>query len=217
VDYRLAPEHRFPHGLEDAFAALVHVAHHPEWFGVDPERLGVAGDSAGGTFAAAICQRALARGPRIAFQLLICPILDVLGETAARRDLARGYFLDRETMARDLELYVPRGADLSDPRLSPLRARSVARLPTAYIHTAQFDPFSEEAETYAARLVKAGVPVHGVCHPGMIHFFYAMPRMIPYALTAARIIGAEIRHAVQLPMLPERRTQIRTRPELIRA
>ena len=86
VDYRLAPEHAFPHGLADGFAAYAHIACHPRDFGIDPRRLGIGGDSAGGTLAAAICR--MARdfgGPAIAFQLLICPILDIFGESAARR------------------------------------------------------------------------------------------------------------------------------------
>jgi len=214
--YRLAPEHRFPAGLNDCFDAARHVAEHPRKFGIDPARLGVAGDSAGGTLAAAVCRLARDRGkPHIGFQLLICPILDVVGEAASRRELKEGYFLDRETLLRDLELYCPPDADLSDPLLSPLMAEDFAQLPPAYIHTGQFDPFGDEGEAYAAKLVEAGVPVHGICHPGMIHFFYAMPRLIPYARKAAEIIGAEMRYAVGL--VGERRAQIRMRPELIRA
>ncbi len=207
VDYRLAPLHPFPYGLADAIAALNYVTRNPKIFGIDPERLGVAGDSAGGTLAAVLCRIARdAGGPVIAFQLLLCPILDVHGESAARRELAEGYFLDSETLRRDLELYVPDGIELSDPRLPP-----------AFIHTGQFDPFSDEGEDYAQRLGGWGVPVHGRAHPGMIHYFYCMPRMIPYAAEAMRIIGSEIRYAVKLPQLSERRVHRRIRPELIRA
>ena len=217
VDYRLAPEHPFPFGLADAVAALKYVTAQPKLFGIDARRLGVAGDSAGGTLAAVLCRIVRdAGGPAIAFQLLLCPILDVHGESAGRRELAQGYFLDSETLARDLELYAGDN-DLSDIRLSPLRAEEYAGLPPAYIHTAQFDPFADEGETYAQRLGGFGVPVAGRAHPGMIHYFYCMPRMIPYAHEAMRIIGAEIRHAVQLPALTERRVQRRIRPELIRA
>ncbi len=198
VDYRLAPEHPFPQALEDGLKAFRHVAGHPEAFGIDPARLGIAGDSAGGTLAAAICHGLkVAKGaPVIAFQLLICPILDVYGESAARLALADGYFLDRDTLLRDLELYCP-GADLSDPRLSPLRAADVSGLPPAFIHTGEFDPFGEEGEAYGARLARAGVPVRSRRHTGMIHFFYCMPRMIPYALEAVRIMGADIRSAME--------------------
>jgi acetyl esterase len=215
VDYRLAPEHPFPYGLADAVTALRHITGNPKLFGIDPARLGVAGDSAGGTIAAALCRIARdAGGPGIAFQLLLCPILDVFGEAASRRELSEGYFLDSETLARDLELYLPHGTERSDIRLSPLCAEEYTGLPPAYIHTGQFDPFSDEGEAYAQRLGGFGVQVAGRAHPGMIHYFYCMPRMIPYANEALRIIGTEIRHAVALPQ--ERRTQRRIRPELIR-
>ena len=221
VDYRLAPEHGFPLGLEDGFAALAHIARNPKIFGIDSARLGIAGDSAGATLAAAICRRtrdAVRKGensPAIAFQLLVCPILDIHGESTARRELADGYFLDRETLLRDLELYCP-DADRADPRLSPLLADDFSGLPPAFIHTAQFDPFGDEGEAYAAKLLAAGVAVHGRSHPGMIHYFYCMPRMIPYAHQAMHLIGAEIRYAVKLLGNPERRSQNRIRPELIR-
>jgi acetyl esterase/lipase len=217
VEYRLAPEHPFPQGLNDGYAAVAHIMSNAREFGVDPARLGVAGDSAGATLAAAICRTARdGGGPRIAFQLLICPILDVLGEAASRRELSEGYFLDREMLMRDLELYCP-GAERADPRLSPLCATEYDDLPAAFIHTAQFDPFADEGEAYAQRLGAAGIAVHGVAHPGMIHLFYCMPRMIPYALDAPRIIGAELRYAMNLPTLRERRAQRRMRPQPIRS
>ena len=217
VDYRLAPEHPFPVGLTDAVAALRHVCGNSKLFGIDPARLGVAGDSAGGALAAALCRIARdADVPGIAFQLLICPILDVLGQSGARRELAEGYFLDGETLRRDLELYVPPSVELSDVRLSPLRAEEFAGLPPAFIHTAQYDPFSDEGEEYAQRLGGFGVAVHGRAHPGMIHYFYCMPRMIPYASEFIQIVGREIRYAVRLPPL-ERRNHRRIRPVLIRA
>jgi acetyl esterase len=146
VDYRLAPEHPFPQGLGDGYAAFAHIARNPKIFGIDPQRLGIAGDSAGGTLAAAITLRARdTGGPAIAFQLLICPILDIHGESAARRELAEGFFLDRETLGRDLELYARGPVPLSDPRLSPLLADDLSALPPAFIHTGQFDPFGMKA------------------------------------------------------------------------
>jgi len=217
VDYRLAPEHPFPYGLSDAIAALNHVTRNAALFGVDLKRLGVAGDGAGASLAAVLCRIARDAGSdAIAFQLLLCPILDVRAETVSRRELAEGHFLDLETLCRDVELYVPKDCDLADLRLSPLRAEEFAGLPPAFIHTAQFDPFGEEGEAYAQRLGGFGVPVHGRCHPGMIHSFYCFPKMIPYALEAIRIIGTEIRYAVRLPPLPERRIARRIRPELVR-
>jgi len=216
VDYRLAPEHPFPYGLSDAIAALNHVTRNAGLFGIDLKRLGIAGDGAGACLAAVLCRIARDAGSEaIAFQLLLCPILDVLA-ASSRRDTDEGLLLDMETFRRDLELYVPQDCDLADLRLSPLRAEEFAGLPPAFVHTAQFDSFSEEGEAYAQRLGGFGVPVHGRCHPGMIHGFYNLARMIPYASEAIRIIGTEIRYAVRLPPLPERRIARRIRPELVR-
>jgi acetyl esterase/lipase len=194
VDYRLAPEHPFPTAVEDAQAAVLALAKHAGVFGIDPRRLGVAGDSAGGGLAAAVCQLAREHGPSIAFQLLICPILDIAVESASRIELAAGYFLDRATLERDLQLYAP--FDRTDPRVSPLRAASFLGLPPAFIHTAESDPFRDEGHAYAARLAQAGVQVTETRHPGMIHYFYAMPRMIVRAETALQAMGAELARAL---------------------
>ena len=217
VDYRLAPEHPFPYGLSDAVAALNHVTRNAELFGVDPKRLGVAGDGAGANLAAVLFRIARDAGSQaIAFQLLLCPILDMQAKCAFPPELGDGALDAFEIFRRDLELYVPAGCDLADVRLSPLHAEEFAGLPPAFIHTAQFDPFGEQGEAYAQRLGGFGVPVHGRCHPGMIHGFYRLPRDIPYALEAARLIGTEIRYAVRLPPLPERRVARRIRPQLVR-
>ncbi len=199
VEYRLAPEHPFPEGLRDACTAVTHVARNSREFGIDPARLGVAGDSAGATLAAAVCQWARDEGgPRLACQLLLCPIMDLEAETPSRHELAEGWFCNRDALMHDLALYCG-GADRGDPRLSPLRARSLEDLPPAFIHTAQYDPFVDEGAAYARRLAEAGVAVEGRVHPGMIHFFYCLPRMIPYAQQAAEIAGAQIRFALHQP------------------
>jgi acetyl esterase len=190
VDYRLAPEHPFPAAIEDVGAAVAAIFGDAEAFGIDARRLGVAGDSAGGGLAAAVCQMARQDGPRIAFQLLICPILDVSTESASRMELAEGYFLNRATLERDLELYGPK--DRADPRVSPLRAADLGGLPPAFIHTAEFDPFRDEGHAYAQRLRDAGNAVLETCHPGMIHYFYAMPRIIGHAEVALAMMGGEI-------------------------
>jgi acetyl esterase/lipase len=190
VDYRLAPEHPFPAGLEDARASLRWAFDEADKLGADPARIGLAGDSAGANLATAV---ALGEQQELALLLLICPILDLAGETASRVALAQGYFLDQATMAADLADYLPAGVDPGDPRLSPLRALDLSGLPPTLIHSAEFDPFHDEAVAFAKRLQAAGLSVRHTDHPGMIHYFYALPRAIPYALEANAAIGEEVR------------------------
>ncbi len=196
VDYRLAPEHRFPAALEDALMATRWVAAHAGELGIDPRRLGVCGDSAGATLAAVICQAAAAGGPPLALQVLICPIMDYGAQTESRRRFGRGYFLDEATLRHDLEHYLGADDDLSDPRISPLRATALAGLPPSCIHTAEYDPLRDEAADYAQRLQQAGVPTTYRCHLGMIHLFYGMEPMIPYAASGLELIGADVRAAL---------------------
>lgn len=194
VDYRLGPEARFPAAVEDACAATRWVARHAAQLGIDPHRLGVAGDSAGATLAAVAAQTLSGEGEiELAGQFLLCPILDYRGETASWREFGAGYFLERETLEHDLKHYLGEGADPSDPRISPLRAERLEGLPRACIHTAECDPLRDEGAEYAARLEKAGVAASYRCHSGMIHLFYALGAVIPYGLEAYRQMGADIR------------------------
>ena len=197
VEYRLAPEHPFPAALDDALAAVTHIGAHAARFGIDGTRLGICGDSAGGTLAAATAQ-AVARigSPRLALQLLICPILDYSRSTGSRRDLASGYLIDQATLDHDLVHYAPPGTDPANPRISPLRADDVAGLPRTLIHTAEFDPVRDEGRDYFERLTRAHSDVSYTCHPGMIHLFYGLVAVIPYARTAFEQIGGEIRAAM---------------------
>ncbi|MGH8258199.1 MAG: alpha/beta hydrolase, partial [Steroidobacteraceae bacterium] len=197
VDYRLAPEHPFPASVEDSGAATRWIADHAADLGLDATRIGVGGDSHGGTLAATVCQQARATGgPPIAFQLLICPVLDLAGATPSRQQFATGYFLEASLLAWATELYCPPGVDRGDPRLSPLRTVDLAGLPPAYVHIAEFDPMRDEGAAYAAALERAGVPVSLNRHPGMIHHFYAMAAAIPYARIALESAGAEIGRAM---------------------
>ncbi len=197
VDYRLAPEHPFPAALEDALAAVKHIGRHAAQYGIEASRLGVCGDSAGASLAAVICHAiARAGGPRLALQLLICPILDYSRSTDSRRALASGYLLDQATLDHDLKNYAPAGTDPADPRISPLRAENLAGLPPTIIHTAEFDPVRDDGRDYFERLTHAGSAVSYTCHPGMIHLFYGLGSVIPYARTAFEQIGAEIREAL---------------------
>ena len=196
IEYRLAPEHPFPAAIDDAMAVTPWIAEHAEALEIDPSRIVLAGDSAGGTIAAVICQLiALTDGPQIALQLLLCPVTDLAEESASRRAFAEGYFIERSTLNWAKEAYCG-DADSSDPRVSPLRAATLAGLPPAHIHTAEFDPMRDEGEAYAQRLEAAGVPVRYVCHAGMIHHFYCMAGAIPNGRNILNSIGAAVREAL---------------------
>ena len=196
VDYRRAPEHAFPAALEDCLAATRWAGGQAASLGIDPARLAVGGDSVGAGLAAAVAQALRdGPGPRLALQLLVCPILEVGRAVGSREAFADGYFISRSAFAGDLADYAP-GVAADDPRLSPLRAASLARLPPAVIHTAEFDPFRDEGEAYAARLASAGVPVRAHRHDGMIHYFYALARAIPHGALAAELIGTQIRELI---------------------
>lgn len=197
VDYRLAPEHKFPAGIKDGYATIIWAIEHAAELGIDRDRIAVAGDSAGATLAAAVCQLVRqSQGLQLAAQLLLCPVTDFAAETESRSTFATGYLLDKAMIERDLELYLPAGADVKDPRISPLRAADLSGLPPACIHTAEFDPLRDEGRAYAVRLAHADVKVAHTCHPGMIHLFYAMASAIPYARTALKKIGADLRAAL---------------------
>jgi acetyl esterase len=200
VDYSLAPEHPFPAALDEALAAVTHIGAHAASYGIDAARLGICGDSAGATLAAATAQT-LARigGPPLALQLLMCPILDYSRLTPSRREFASGYLVDQATLEHDLLHYAPPRSDPADPRISPLRADSVAGLPRTLIHTAEFDPLRDEGEDYFERLSRDHIEVSYTCHAGMIHLFYGLGAVIPYARTAFEQIGGEIRAALGNP------------------
>jgi acetyl esterase len=193
----LAPEHKFPAAVEDAIAATEFVAREAASLGVDPARLVVGGDSAGATLAAVVCQHAQRlAGLTISAQCLICPVLDFEETSPSREAFAENHLIDRLTLEADLADYLPEGTDPADPRISPLRALNVAGLPTAIIHTAEFDPMRDEGNAYARKLVAAGVTVDHVCHDGMIHNFHAMGAVLPQARLVLAQIGEQVRRAL---------------------
>ncbi|MGZ3352574.1 MAG: alpha/beta hydrolase [Xanthobacteraceae bacterium] len=197
VDYRLAPEHKFPAAIEDAIAATRFVSEQAASLGIDPARLVVGGDSAGATLAAVVCQDALRNaGPAIAAQCLICPVLDFEDTSPSREEFAENHLLDRVTLQADLADYLHGDADLADPRISPLRAVEFAGLPAAIIHTAEFDPMRDEGNAYAGKLMAAGVEVEHVCHDGMIHNFHAMGAILPQGRLVLHQIGEQVRRVL---------------------
>jgi acetyl esterase len=197
VDYRLAPEHRFPAAVDDCFAAAEWAAANAASLGVDATRLALGGDSAGGNLTAVVSQLARDRGgPAVRFQLLVYPATDAAAETASYRENATGYFLELETMRWFYDHYLgPRG-DRSDPRVSPLRAADLRGQPAALVITAEFDPLRDEGEAYAHRLREAGVPVTLTRYHGMIHGFFGMGTLLDQASVAVAETATALRAAL---------------------
>jgi len=194
VDYRLAPEHRFPAAAEDCWAAASWLAEHGDEFGVDGTRLAVAGDSAGGNLAAAVALLARDRGaPRLRHQTLIYPVTDADFDTASYRDNAEGYLLTRAGMQWFWDHYVPDAERRRDGYASPLRAEKLAGLPPALVITAEYDPLRDEGEAYAARLRDAGVPTTRTRYDGQIHGFVGLFELFDQGKAAVDEIATALR------------------------
>jgi acetyl esterase len=194
VDYRLAPEHRFPAAVEDAFAAYRWAAVDNTRLGVDPARIAVAGDSAGGNLAAAASLLAREEGgPSPAMQVLIYPVTDAVGGQRSRDEFAKGFLLTRADMDWFEQHYLPPPIDRADPRVSLLRAADLAGLPPAYIATAGFDPLRDEGEAYAKRMEEAGVSVALRRHGGLIHGFANMTAISSTARAAMLELAGAVR------------------------
>ena len=197
VDYRLAPEHRFPAAAEDCYAATVWAVAHATEIGGDATRIAVAGDSAGGNLAAVVALMARDRnGPKIRFQLLVYPVTNARFDTPSYSDNGDGYMLTKASMVWFWEHYAPDAKDRAHPYASPLQAASLAALPAAYVMTAEFDPLRDEGEDYAARLLKSGVPTQCERFPGLIHGFFANSQLVPAASLAMDKACAALRAAL---------------------
>jgi acetyl esterase len=171
VDYRLAPEHPYPAAYDDAAAAYRWVVEHAASLGADPARLGVGGDSAGGTLAATTAVVAAREGLPLAFQLLIYPGTDMTSKTESRRLFEHDFYLTDEFMDLAKASYLPDPARWADPEASPLLGDVPAGLAPAYVATAGFDPLRDEGEAYARKLADAGVEVELRRFPDQIHGF----------------------------------------------
>ena len=188
VDYRLAPEHRFPAGLEDCLVATRWVAHHAAALAADPRRIAIGGDSAGGNLAAAVALRIRDEGgPPLCGQLLIYPVTDYhTSGTASYAENAEGYGLTRDTMRWFWDHYLADERDATSPHAAPLRAADLSNLPPALVVTAEYDPLRDEGEAYAARLRAAGVPTAMSRWDGMNHGFFFWVGVVDKAGAAMR-------------------------------
>src|SRR6266571_6951347 len=194
VDYQLAPEHKFPAAVDDAWAATRWIAAHAAELGIDAGRLAVGGDSAGGNLAAVVALMARdQRAPAIALQVLLYPVTDVGAESQSYADFAEGFMLTRESMRWFAAHYLAGKSDAADWRVSPLRAPSLAGVAPALVVTAGFDPLRDEGDAYTRRLREAGVRVDHVCYGGMIHGFAPMGRLIETGNRAVAHVAAALR------------------------
>lgn len=201
VDYRLAPEHRFPAAPLDAIATYRWAAERARELGADPERIAVAGDSAGGNLAAVVAQAARELPSAPVFQLLVYPATDLTRSMPSHRTYARGYFLEADTIDWFLDHYLADPArDVRDPLGSPIAREDLRGCAPAYVVTAGFDPLRDEGEAYARRLREAGVPVELSCEESLVHGFVSMGGVIE----AARGAVGRVATALARGLGPER-------------
>jgi len=194
LDYRLAPEHRFPAAVEDSFAALIWLAQQADALGLDGARLAVGGDSAGGTLAAVSALQARDQGLPLALQLLITPGTCARADTESHARFAKGYLLDAEAIAWFFAHYIDE-ADKDDWRFAPLHADDHEGLAPACVILAEADPLVDEGLAYADTLRAAGVRVELELYRGVTHDFIKMGRMIPEALSAQDVAARALREA----------------------
>lgn len=184
VDYRLAPEHKFPAALDDALAATRWVESNASKIGIDPNRIAVGGDSAGGNLATSVCLLAKSQGvPHIVYQLLMFPQTQIGSSFPSMSTYGSGYMLDRDAVEWSLEQYAPKES-WTDPRLSPLLAVDASGLPPAYVMLAECDPLHDEGLAYAEKLRTAGVSAKIADYPGMLHDFILFQGVLPQAREA---------------------------------
>lgn len=194
VDYRLAPEHRFPAAVEDCYAATVWTSRHAEELGIDPGRIAVGGDSAGGNLAAAVSLMDRDRASSlVAYQVLIYPITDRNFDLPSYRENGEGYFLTTERMVWFWNRYLNDDSEAGSPYAAPMQAETLEGLPPAYVMTAEYDPLLSEGAAYAERLESAGVSVALEQYHGQIHGFIRRIDLFDQATVAIQRIGQLIR------------------------
>ena len=190
VDYRLAPEHKFPAAVDDAIASTKWIAENAKQFGIDASRLMVGGDSAGGNLAAVVAISARDdNGPDIAGQLLIYPAIHFAMTHPSHKEPETSILLTHSVIRWFSDHYLNGAADVHDWRASPARAGTLIGLPPAYVLTAGADPLRDEGDEYARRLKEAGVAVTHRTFPGQFHGFFTMGKLLQQANVAAGEIG----------------------------
>ena len=191
VDYRLSPEYRFPAAVEDCYAATAWVAANAARLRIDPRRIAVGGDSAGGNLSTVMCLKARDEGgPALALQVLVYPVTNLASfDTPSYREFAEGYYLTRAEMEWFRGHYLARIEDAQSPYASPLLARDLRGLPPALVITAECDPLRDEGEAYAKRLAEAGVEVTCTRYGGMIHPFFSLGGVLSQGRRADRAGG----------------------------
>jgi len=198
VDYRLAPEHKFPAAADDSYAATKWVAENAASLGYPAGKLAVVGDSAGGNLTAVVTLMARDHGgPKIAYQMLIYPALDAAMEAPSQKEFFDdGYFLSGADMVWFWDTYLRSKEDADNPYASPSRAASLAGLPPAMVITVGIDPLRDEGEIYAARLIEAGVPTVAVRYEYMIHAVFNMAPIVDMGKTMTMQAAAAVREAL---------------------
>ena len=198
IDYRLAPEHPFPAGLDDSLFAYRWTRDNAARFGAPPGVAALGGDSMGGNFAAIICQDLkLAGEPQPALQLLLYPATDITSETQSMTTYADSFPLTTDTMTWFMGHYVPEGIDHAHVRLSPMKAADLSGLAPAIVVTAGFDPLSDQGEIYAHRLQDAGVPALYRCYEPLVHGFIGFTGLVKAADIAAREVAGMVRQGFE--------------------
>lgn len=196
VDYRLAPETKFPGAADDCYAATQWAVQHATQINGDPARIAVGGDSAGGNLAAVVSLMARDRGaPPPVFQLLVYPVTHRDFTTGSYERCADGYLLSRASMQWYWEHYLSRPAEAANPYAAPLVATDLSGLPAALVITAEFDPLCDEGEAYGRRLQAAGVPTTCSRYDGMIHGFFGMAAVVEKGQQAIAEASTALQHA----------------------
>jgi acetyl esterase len=196
VEYRLAPEHKFPTAPEDCYAATLWTVRNAPSLGGDPSRVAIGGDSAGGNLTAVVAQMARDRGaPPLLLQVLVYPVTNHALDTPSYRANADGYLLTRAAMEWFWNHYLREAHDGTEPYASPLRATNFANLPPALLITAEYDPLRDEGAAYGIKLREAGVRLVHSDYPGMIHGFFSLGQVFRQTRELYGQISAELRRA----------------------